>query len=224
MHHAALAPEAQPQRRALHGRVPVAQRGEAEGAVAAGVFLVAHAQQRGVEQPHQGCQHLLATGRLGRCRAFLQVARDAGADARQREPEGLEALELGLVLEKPPVGVVAVLLAAAGIDAGGLEVAIGQRADPHLRVGRRNGQHADAGELVRVAHPAALRVAVAEVLAVLQSPDARHVGVHVDQAVGNGRGRRRGPGGRGGRSGAGRHGVCVVTVPSACACTDNRRL
>ena len=206
VHHAALAAKAQPQRLALHRRMPVAQRGQAVGTVAARVLLVAHAHQRGVEQPHQRGQHL-RPGRRARALAGLQVALHPRADARQRAREGLEPVELGLVLQRAPVGVVAVLLAAARIEARGLQVAVGQRADPHLVVGRRYRQHADARELVRVAHPLAARVAVAKLRAVPQAPDARHVGVHVDQPVRD----RRGLGRRPSRGGCCvRHGGCVV--------------
>jgi hypothetical protein len=96
-------------------RVVVAQGGQAEGAVLAGVLLVADADQGRFEQAHDGGQHLAA-----RQAGPRQVPLDAGANCRQGQAEGDHAVVLDLVARLPPARVVAVLLAAAGILAGGL--------------------------------------------------------------------------------------------------------
>ena len=193
VHDAALALEVQPERRALDVGMAVAQRGEAIGAVAGRVFLVAHAQEGGVEQAHQGGQHALPVERG--VAAGGQVARDTGADARQGLAEGLEPLELAFVLQGPPLRVVAILLATARIDAGGLQVTLRERADPDIGVGRRDRQAVDARDLPGIAQPAAGRVLVAEAFAMPETTQAGHVGIDVDQAAGEGVGSRVGGGG-----------------------------
>ena len=77
--HAALAAEAEPHRRAVHAHLARAQRGEAEGVVGARVLLVADADARGLEQAHDGGEHLVA-----RQAGEREVLADAAADARQR--------------------------------------------------------------------------------------------------------------------------------------------
>jgi hypothetical protein len=89
-----------------------------------------------------------------------------------------------------PARVIAVLLAAARVAAGGLQVSQFERADPHAGPGRRNRQCADARQRLGVAHGLAVGVDVAELRAVLLARDARHVVVHVAQAGGARRGRR----------------------------------
>ena len=77
-------------------------------------------------------------------RRLSEVARDACANARQRPAERFEAVELVVVALLAPLRVIAVLLAPACIAAGGLQVTVGQRADPHRVVRRRDRQRADA--------------------------------------------------------------------------------
>src|SRR6185436_8387470 len=147
MVHAALAAELEEQRRALHSDLARAQRGKAKGIVGARVFLVAHANARGLEQPHDRGEHLVA-GQTGQ----RQVLVDAATDARQRLGEGEHATVLGLVAYFAPAHVIAVLLAPARVAAGSLEVAIVARADPDLFPGGRNRQLADACKSFRVAY------------------------------------------------------------------------
>ena len=142
-------------RSALHRDVPVAQRRQAERLVGARVFLVADPDQRGFEQPHDGGQHAVA-----RERRRLQVAHDAPAQRRQRPSERQQAAVLGRVAH---------LLASAGgsdtacvraVAAGGLHVAIGARADPHARPGRRNHQRANARKRRCVANHTPVGIAI----------------------------------------------------------------
>ena len=178
--HAALAAKAQFQGAAAHVHMARAQRGQAKRLVGDRVFLVAHAHVGGVQQPHDGGQHLRARQRF-LAPARRQVARQPGADARQRLAKGRHALELVGIAQAPPVGVVAVLAPAACVQPGGLQVAVGQRADPHIGVRGRNGQAADARQLVCVAQPVPVGLPVAKALAFAQALQARHVCADIDQ-------------------------------------------
>ena len=201
--HAAFAAKAQLQRAAAHGGVARAQRGQAVGAVADRIFLVAHAHIGGVQQPHDGRQHARARQqRLAPARC--QVACHLGANARQRPAKGRHALELVRVAQLAPLRVVAVLAAPARVQPGGLQVALGQRADPHLGVGRRNGQAADAFQFALIAQPVAVGLAVAKALAPAHAPQARHVALHIDQAARQALARRRAVWRASGRRGQGR--------------------
>ncbi len=182
---AALAAELEGDRAAVDLDVAVAHRGQAEALVVAGVLRVADADQRGLEQAHDGRQHLLA-----RQAAAPEVGLDARADRRQRAAEHQHAVELVRVAHRAPAAVVAVLLAAAGVAPGRLEMALALRADPDVGPGRRDRQHAQPPQLVRVLDRAALRVAVAEAAARAPPRDpGRAVG---DVAQPGGRGRRGG--------------------------------
>ena len=120
---AALAAKAQAQLAAGHGGVTIAQRRQAERLVLARVFLVADPHVGRVEQADDRREHRLAA-RL-RADGRRQVGLHALSDARQRGTELEHALELVGVLGDAPVGVVAVLLAAARVTAGGLQMAVG---------------------------------------------------------------------------------------------------
>ena len=61
-----------------------------------------------------------------------EVGLHALPDPRQRRAELEHALELAGVARQPPVGVIAVLLAAARVASGRLQVAVRLRADPDL--------------------------------------------------------------------------------------------
>ena len=188
--HPALAAKAQPQAAAAHAGVLAAQRGEAVGAVLARVALVAHAHEGGVEQPHERRQQLRTLHRGARPRAE-QVACDSRADARQRAAEGLQPGVLAVAAFGAPVGVVAVLLAPACVAAGGLQMAVRQRADPDVGIGRRNRQAADARQLALVDQQAAVGPLVAERRAAPHAPMARHRVADVDEAGGHRQRRRR---------------------------------
>src|SRR5689334_8371936 len=166
--------EAHGRARDLHVMVP--QRGEAERAIAAGVLLVADPDARALEQPDHRGQHLLPRQpRLG------QVLLDPLAQSGQRLAEGEHAAELGLVAHHAPFGMVAILLAAAGIPAGGLEVAAGRRTDPYVGVGGWNCQTADARQCGLVANRPTIRVHVAEALARAPAADAGRRIAHIAQ-------------------------------------------
>src|SRR4051812_27190036 len=58
---------------------------------------------------------------------------------------------LVIVARAAPVGVIAILFAAARVASGRLQVAARVRADPHVFIGRRNRELRDAGERARIA-------------------------------------------------------------------------
>ena len=129
----------------VHLDVAVAHGGEPERAVLARVLLVADADVRRVEEPDDGGEHALAA-QVGPA----QVAVDARADPRQHLAEGDGALVLGGVACLAPALVVAVLLAPASVAAGGLDVAVGDRADPDVGPRRRHRDVGDALDLRRL--------------------------------------------------------------------------
>ena len=169
--HAALALERQPHLGVVHARVTRAQRRQAVRAIAARVRLVADADVGGVEQPHQRCEHERARGAAGVM--VGQVARNRATQARQRRPEGTHRLELVVAALLLPLRVVSVLLAAAGVAARRLQVAVRHGADPHLLVGWRDRKLADAREGGLVAQALAVHVDVVHLVAVRDTPVAR---------------------------------------------------
>ena len=88
-----------------------------------------------------------------------------------------------LVAQLAPLRVVAVLLAAAGIAAGGLQVAMRVGADPHIRVGRGDHQCGDACEGFAVAYSLAIGIEVDETVAPAPTGQARLTVVNVVQGA-----------------------------------------
>ncbi len=139
---AGLATEAEADGGALHADVPVAQGGQAEGAVQAGVLVVADPDEGHLEQPDDGGQDLLARrGRAGRGRR-RSASRIAGSASAKASIRSYLSVPRG---------------AASGRGSG---TACGPRAsrpvacrwpsaaaDPDVRPGRRDGQGLDPGQL-----------------------------------------------------------------------------
>ncbi len=177
MHLAALAPELEDRAGAGHVHVLLAQGGEAEAAVGGGVFVVADADQGGLQKPHHRRQHLLP-----RQAVPLQVRVDGGAQPGQGAAEGGHAVVLALVAVRPPLGVIDVLLAALLVAAGRLDVAAGVGADPDLCPRRRNHQAGHAVERLRIGELAPVGADEAEALAGAPAP-APDAGVRVMDIV-----------------------------------------
>src|SRR5688572_12174515 len=146
---AALAAELETQPRAADGDVPILQRGQAERAVGLHVLVVADADGALLEQLDDSGEHLVA-GEAG----LRQIGCGSRADLRERCGEVEHALVLGLVTGRAPVRVIAVLLAAARIAAGRLQVPAWVGADPDVRPCRRNRQPGDPRHFGGPADPA----------------------------------------------------------------------
>jgi hypothetical protein len=174
---AALAAEAELDLAAVDLHVAVAQRGQAVGLVLARILVIPDAHHGRFEQVDDGRQHLLA-----RQAGQAEGAVDFLADLRQRLAELDHALVLHLVAHLAPFGVVAVLLAPARVAPGGLQVAVGLRADPDLGPGRRDGQRLDAFQGGFVVDRLAARVEVAKAVALRLAADAGPVVEDVAQA------------------------------------------
>ncbi|SON85067.1 hypothetical protein XAP412_550027 [Xanthomonas phaseoli pv. phaseoli] len=174
---AALAAELQPRASAFEKfHVPVAQRGQPVGAIAARVFGVAHAHQGVGQQRHHDRQHLFA-----REARQQQIATQAPPQFGQRSAEGDHAFELALAAYLRPLGVIAILLAPPGIAPGGLQMPVGLGADPHFGIGRRNRQRTNALQGLGIGNALPVGIAVTEALAGLAAADAGLLIVDVGQ-------------------------------------------
>ncbi|KAG1433533.1 hypothetical protein G6F57_022078 [Rhizopus arrhizus] len=145
----------------------VAQCGQSERAVLLCVGFIAGPHQGVGQQRDHHRQHFFP----GETRP-LEIARQPPPQRGDGLAKGDDAVELAGVALLRPVGVVAVLLAPTRIATGGLQVAVGVRADPHGSVGRRDGQRADAVQGGGIAHRVAVGIAVAESLAGAAAADA----------------------------------------------------
>src|SRR4051812_32907661 len=157
----------------------VAQGGKSVRAVLLCVFLIADAHERGLEQPDDGGNDLLAGQALA-----LEVALDAASQARQGLGEGDRPLVLRLVARLAPQLVIAVLLSPPCVTPGGLDVAARVGAYPHLGPRRRDCQGADTRERLAVSDRRAVGAAVRERLARLAPRDARFIVVDIAQPDG----------------------------------------
>ncbi len=77
------------------------------------------------------------------------------------------------IAHRPPVGMVAILLAPARINAGSLQVPVRLRADPHLAVSRGDRQFADTHHLGRIGDALTLGIVKQEMLAMQLARIAR---------------------------------------------------
>ncbi len=171
--HTALATKVQVQPVALHGRVAAPQCGDAERMVLARIAVVADAHPRRIEQPHDRRQHGRTPRRTAVARRGRQRVGHVAPNLGQRLAEFEHAFELVAVARGAPVRVVAVLLAAARVAPGGLDVAVGQRADPDIGVRGRDRELGDALQLVRIGDALGFGIDILERIALGLAPDAR---------------------------------------------------
>ncbi len=106
----------------------------------------------------------------------------SASQPRQGAAEIGHAAVFGLVAMSAPVGVVDVLLAAALVAAGGLDMTAGVGTDPDVGPGRRDHQPGDAVLGAGVVDGAAIRIEIGKALAGLAAGDARVAVVHIDEA------------------------------------------
>lgn len=111
-----------------------------------------------------------------------QVGTYATPQLRQCLAERHDAVELAAAALGIPLRVVTVLLAAAQVATSDLQVPARVRIDPHVRVGRRNGEATNPIEGALVADQPAARTLVAEPLAPANPADSGTRVVGVDQA------------------------------------------
>ena len=130
---AALAAEFEPEPGASHFHVVTAERGQAIRLVVARVLIVPHPDAGHLQQPHDRREHLFA----GKSRA-RDILVHLLANRRQQPAEREHAVELGVVPYGAVLGMVTVLLAAAGVAAGHLDMSVSTRADPDVGPGRGN--------------------------------------------------------------------------------------
>ncbi|HLH18486.1 MAG TPA: hypothetical protein VKX45_14790 [Bryobacteraceae bacterium] len=130
---AALAAETEHQTSAVDADVAVAHGGQAEGLVLPCVFIVAHADERGLEQPHDRRQHLLAR-QAGTGEVLLHAAPDHREHGAERNHPGIFCL----VAYSPVERVIPVLLPSLCIPAICLQVTVRRGADPDIPPCRRD--------------------------------------------------------------------------------------
>src|SRR5262249_22693981 len=154
---AALAAELEPHGRATHVHVAVPHRRQPERAVLLPVLAVADADQRGLEQPDDESQDLLARQALA-----SQVLLDPHAQARQHRAELKEPAILRFLALRPEPRVIAVLLAPLRIASRRLEMSVRAGTDPDVRPRGGNRERADPRERGGVAERSPFRKPIAE--------------------------------------------------------------
>jgi hypothetical protein len=159
--------------------VAIAQRGQPVGFVGARVLFVADAQQRLVEQPHDGRKHFVL--RQPRQR---EVLLQAPTQPRQLRAELAHARELAVITGLTPLRVITILLALPRIAARRLQVPARLAANPHVGVRGRDRELPDAVERARCGHWPAICAEILEVSAAALAPDAGLGVGNVDQAAG----------------------------------------
>ncbi|MNT11381.1 hypothetical protein D3C72_1462580 [compost metagenome] len=169
------------------------QRGQAIRFVGPRILARADTDQGRFQQPYQRGHHLVL-----RQPARPHVERHPAPDARQRLPEGKQVLIFARITQRGPSRVIPVLLATAGIAAGGLKMAVGQGADPDGFIRGRYCKLVDAFNFRIVGNAFAIRFEVMKGAAVDPYPAIpRQSVVHIDQRGVNGARRRVGMRGAG---------------------------
>src|SRR5438105_12684238 len=177
----ALTPEAESQQVACDLHVPPAQSRQPKGAIFAGVFVLAHTNERLVQQPHHGGEDL-APGQV----AGAKIALHAFPENREDLAELEHAAKLRPVTRFAVRGMVAILLPAAGVARRGRDRADGIRANPHVSPGRRDRQRVEPFLAARVTDARTDRGVVAPTLPGTAPTDA---GQAVRDVVESGAGR-----------------------------------
>src|SRR5439155_18702208 len=174
----ALAAEHEAHRRAVDRRVLFAHRRQAGRSILPRVFLVADANERLLEELDDSREHFLA-----RQASAFQIGVGARADARQRARERDETAVLRFVAHFAPARMVAVLLAAARVAAGRLQMAGRDRANPDVGPRGRDRERFDALQLDAIGDGPAGRADVAKTILPADAANAAHPRVvHVAEA------------------------------------------
>src|SRR5262249_5443149 len=191
--HAALPAEDEPHLRSRHLHVPVPHRRQAVRVVVARVLFVADANERLLEQPDDRGEDFRA-----RKARSPQVGVGTTTNPGKRAAEVDEAAVLARVADLAPLRVIAVLLAAARVAAGRLEMTARVGPEPDGLPRRRDHQRADT---VQIAPPHGLpaRGDIPKRALPAEPADAGLLVCGVDQTGLSGRRRRRRDRGRHGR-------------------------
>jgi hypothetical protein len=145
------------------------KRRQTERLIGFGILVGADADERPLEQPHDGCHHLLA-GVTG----TGDVALDSLADFLNHSAEREHALEFRPVTMAAKPGVISVLLSATAIAGRHLQMTVLVGADPDVRPRRGNHQQTEPFEHGGRADYAALGVYILEPAAVPMPSNSRH--------------------------------------------------
>ena len=156
--------------------MPIAQSSQAVALVSLGVFGVANAKQGCFHQAHDRGEHPLS-----RQTAPPQIGFDALPDRRQNPAKRQHLAVFRLVADLAPTRVIAVLLAAALVPSGRLDMAVWIGTDPYRSPGGRNRQRTNALQGIEVAHQLPVGQAVVEAVSRLMPGDPRHIVADVPQ-------------------------------------------
>ncbi len=168
----------------LHGAaanfgMAVLQSGEAVGLILFFVFFIADANQAGFENLDERGEDLFAG------EVFPgEITFHSGPDFWKRFGELEHAVVFGFVTHFAPAGMIAVLLAAFGVAAGGLKVAILEGANPNVSPCGRDCEALDAGEGIFVADGFSIGGGIGEIFAVRDALNAGHSVIDVTQSRG----------------------------------------
>ena len=170
------------QRVAADADVVLLHRREAVRIVLLGILFVSDADHRCFEQRNDRREDFFA-----RQARACEIAADRSPDAGQGFRERDHAVEFRLVADLAPARVVAILLAAASVPTGCLEMPARIGRDPNIGIGRGNRQFADPGDVVAAASVLPSYADVAETAAPFHPSNAGPVVADVTQAGGFGR-------------------------------------
>ncbi len=166
---------------AMNFNVRVADRGEAERIIVAGVFLIADADERFFEELHERGKNFFA-----RQSFELEVAFGRPANFGKRFPKGNHAVEFRFIARLPPQRVITVLLAFAGIDAGSLDVSVIGGANPDAGPCGRDDEGADTVERGGVADFLPVGITEGKIRMLPFARDSRTMIVDIPQSRGGG--------------------------------------
>ncbi len=145
----------------------VAQRGQPKALVVAGVGGIADPDHGVVEQPDHGSNDALL-----RQAVTTQIGIDLAPNLGQAFGKSDQARKFGAVAFLRPLRMVAILLAAALVPSGCLNVTIRIRRNPHIRPGWRNDDRLDPRNRP-VGRRAPVWAFVGKTVAGLEATDAR---------------------------------------------------
>jgi hypothetical protein len=177
-HDARLGAEAEPQPLARHLGMALAKGGGAIAPVGLRILLVADPDHAQIEKTHHARHNPLAGQRIAG-----EVLLDALSHPRQQPPERNACAEFLRLARGAEVGMVAVLLAAAVVEADREDMPIGMRTEPCITVGRGKRNRIEPHALFGIGDAPAVVIEIGPALARPFARDPRHRIVDEDQAA-----------------------------------------